>query len=672
MKKTLSKPSVKKSPAKKPDIAQLAINTIRFLSVDGVEKANSGHPGTPMALAPIAYVLWTKIMKYNPRNPQWHNRDRFVLSAGHASMLLYSMLHLSGYDMTLDDLRNFRQWESKTPGHPEYGYTIGAETTTGPLGQGISTAVGMAMAQEYLNTLLSGKGKRFFDYHIYGIASDGDMMEGVASEASSLAGHLKLGRMIFFYDANKITIDGTTDIAFTENVGKRYEAYGWHVQHIKDGNDLQAIEKAVKAAQKDPRPSIIITRTHIGFGSPNKVDSPEAHGAPLGAEEVKLTKQALGWPLEPTFHVPPEVYAHFAPLIARGDKLEKEWDKKEKPELFKRLAEGKLPQGWEKAIPEYTKEEKVATRKTSGEVINAIAKVLPELLGGSADLAASNNTNIKDGGLFSSVDTGRNIAFGVREHAMAAILNGLSLSNLLIPFGGTFFIFTDYMKGGMRLAALMKKRVIYVLTHDSIGLGEDGPTHQPIEQLAHLRALPNMTTIRPADANETAAAWKFAVEHTKGPVALVLTRQNLPVLTRAKYPSAGQVEKGAYILSEAKSGQPDVILIATGSEVALALQAQEKLQADGMDVRVVSMPSWELFEKQPPAYKESVLPSSVRARIAIEALSTMGWERYVGLEGRVIGMTSFGSSAPANVAFDRFGFNIQHVVQTAQELVVRK
>jgi transketolase len=661
-----------KTKTKKTDIAQLAIDTIRFLAVDAVEKANSGHPGTPMALAPIAYTLWTQVMKYNPKNPAWANRDRFVLSAGHASMLQYAMLHLAGYDVSLDDLRNFRQWESKTPGHPEYGYTPGVETTTGPLGQGISTAVGMAMGQKYLNQLLSPKGKPFFDYSIYGIASDGDIMEGVASEASSLAGHLGLGRLIFFYDDNRITIDGSTDISLTENVGKRYEAYGWHVQKLKDGNDLKAIEAAIKAAQKDPRPSLIITRTHIGFGSPNKQDTSEAHGAPLGAEEVKLTKQNMGWPLEPTFRVPPEVYAHFAPLVARGEALEKKWNERETSPLWKRLSEGKLPDGWEKAIPEYTKEDKVATRKTSGEVINALAKVLPELIGGSADLAASNNTNIKDGGLFTKESAGRNIAFGVREHAMSAILNGLTLSNALIPFGGTFFIFTDYMKGGMRIAGLLKKRVIYVLTHDSIGLGEDGPTHQPIEQLAHLRAMPNMTTLRPADANETAAAWKFAIEHTTGPVSLVLTRQNLPVLTKAKYPSAGQVEKGAYVLSDAASGEPDIILIATGSEVALALQAQEKLQKDGLETRVVSMPSWELFDKQPPSYRESVLPPSVRARVAIEALSTMGWERYVGLEGRVIGMTSFGSSAPANVAFDRFGFNVQHVVQTAQELVVRK
>lgn len=670
-----------KTKPKKQDISELAINTVRFLSVDGVEKANSGHPGTPMALAPIAYTLWTKFMKYNPRNPSWHNRDRFVLSAGHASMLLYSMLHLTGYDLTLEDLRNFRQWESKTPGHPEYGYTDGVETTTGPLGQGISTAVGMAMAQKYLNKILTPTGKPFFDYWIYGIASDGDLMEGISSEASSLAGHLGLGRLIFFFDNNHITIDGKTEIAFTENVGKRYEAYGWQVLHIKDGNDLKAIEAAVKAGQKDARPTLIITRTHIGFGSPNKVDSPDAHGAPLGAEEVKLTKEKMGWPQEPTFHVPPEVYKHFLPLVERGEKLEQKWNQQltqwisKNPEpaaLWKRLSEGKLPDGWEKAIPEFTKEEKVATRKASGEVINSLAKILPELLGGSADLATSNNTLIKDGGLFSKESAGRNIAFGVREHAMAAALNGLALSNLLIPFGGTFFIFTDYMKGGMRIAALMKKRVIYVLTHDSIGLGEDGPTHQPIEQLAHLRALPQMTVIRPADANETAAAWKVAVEHKDGPVALVLTRQNLPVLTKTKYPAVGQVEKGAYVLSEAASGKPDLILIGTGSEVSLALGAQEKLQKEGLEVRVVSMPSWELFEKQPPAYKEGVLPANVKARVAVEALSTLGWERYVGLDGRVIGMTSFGSSAPANVAFDRFNITVQRIVQSAQELVVKR
>ena len=621
------------------DVSLLAINTIRFLSVDAVEKANSGHPGTPMALAPTAYALYTQVMTHNPKNPTWANRDRFVLSAGHASMLLYSMLHLTGYDLSLDDLKNFRQWRSKTPGHPEYGHTPGVETTTGPLGQGIATAVGMAIGQRYLNGLFSGDGEKpLLDHRIYGIASDGDIMEGVASEASSLAGHLGLSSLIFFYDDNRITIEGSTELALTENVGDRYRAYNWNVLSVEDGNDVSAILAAVREAQRETaRPTLIVLRTHIGFGSPNKVDSHEAHGAALGAEEVKLTKANLGWPAEPTFHVPPEALTHFRECVDRGAAAEKDWQARfdawakanpEKATLWKRLADGKLPDGWEARLPDFQTEDKIATRAASGKVINALAPLMPELIGGSADLASSNNTMVKGAPSFSKSVAGRNLHFGVREHAMGAALNGMALSKMLVPYGGTFFIFTDYMKGALRIGALSKIRTIHVLTHDSIGLGEDGPTHQPIEQLAHFRAMPSVLTIRPADAVETAAAWKVALtDKEAGPVLLVLTRQNLPVLKKAKYPNAGQVEKGAYVLSDAKGGKPQVILIATGSEVALAVSAQEKLEAEGVATRVVSLPSWELFARQPKSYQDEVLPPSVKARVSIEALSTFGWER---------------------------------------------
>lgn len=657
-----------------------AINTIRFLAVDAVEKAKSGHPGMPMGMASPAYVLWTQFLRHNPKNPRWPNRDRFVLSAGHGSMLLYALLHLTGYDLSLDEIKNFRQWEGKTPGHPEYGHTVGVETTTGPLGQGFAAAVGMAIAQRYLNQLFPSKDQPLLDYRIYGIASDGDIMEGVGSEAASLAGHLGLGSLIFFYDDNRITIEGRTDLAISEDVAARFRAYNWLVQTISDANDRHVISASLKAAQEDPRPSLIIVQSHIGFGSPNKADSHEAHGAPLGEDEVKLTKQNLKWPQEPRFYIPPAILEHFRQAVPAGQALEQEWQKRfnawadqnpEPAKLWKRLSSEQLPEGWENHLPEFPEGEKLATRAASGKVINALAPLLPELIGGSADLAPSNNTAIKGSPSFSKETVGRNLHFGVREHAMAACLNGIALSDMLIPYGGTFLIFSDYMKGAMRIAALMKKRVIYVLTHDSIGLGEDGPTHQPIEQLAHLRATPHFTVIRPADALETAQAWKYALEHKTGPVALVLTRQNVPVFAKSKYPNAGLVEKGAYVLAEAQSGKARLLLIATGSEVSLALAAQAQLEQEGIGTRVVSMPSWEIFEQQTPSYKESVLPKSIKARVSIEALSVFGWERYVGQEGDIIGMTSFGHSAPGPVAMEKFGFNVENVVRRSKALIKR-
>ncbi len=634
-----------------------------------------------MGLAPVAYTLFREILKHNPKNPSWANRDRFILSAGHASMLLYASLYLSGYDVSLDDLKNFRQWGSKTPGHPEFRETPGVETTTGPLGQGISTAVGMAIAQRYLNSLFTPKEKPLLDYTMYGIASDGDMMEGISSEAASLAGHLGLGSLVFVYDCNRVTIDGHTDLSLTEDVEARYKAYHWHVQRVSDGNDIKAIANALRVAKAEvSKPSLIILDTHIGFGSPNKADSSESHGAPLGEEEVKLTKKNLGWPLEPAFLVPSDVSDHFKVVAENGKRWESEWQARfdawagKNPDAFhlwKRLEAGELPPDWEKKMPDFSKEEKMATRVASGHIINALAPILPELIGGSADLAGSNNTMIKGSPPFSKTQAGRNIYFGVREHAMGAVLNGLALTERLIPFGGTFLIFSDYMKGAIRIAALSKTRAIYIFTHDTIGLGEDGPTHQPIEQVAHLRAMPNILVLRPADAHETAAAWKVALRHKTGPVALILSRQALPVLSPSRYPKLGSVEKGAYVLSEAKSNPPNVILIATGSEVSLALKAQEKLSAEGIESRVVSMPSWELFEAQPQSYKDAVLPPAIKARVSIEALSSFGWDRYVGWDGVVIGMTTFGASAPTNVLMEKFGFTIDNIVAKTKALLNR-
>ena len=659
---------------------QLCINTIRTLAMDAVQKANSGHPGLPMGAAAMAYVLWTRFLRHHPTNPSWPNRDRFILSAGHGCMLLYSLLHLTGYDLPLDELKRFRQWGSRTPGHSEYGLTPGVETTTGPLGQGFGNGVGMAIAERFLANHFNRPGYRIVDHYVYAIVSDGDLMEGISSEAASLAGHLGLGKLIYLYDDNRITIDGSTSLAFTENVGQRFEAYGWHVQRV-DGNDLKEVEAALSAAQAaTERPSLIIARTHIAYGSPNKQDTAEAHGAPLGEEEIKLTKRALGWPLEPAFYIPDEALAHFREALQRGRAWEAQWQAQfdayaaAHPELaaeWRTVMNGRLPEGWADKIPTFTPGGgSMATREASGKVLNAIAPHLPTLIGGSADLTPSNNTYLKGYGDFQRDNVGaRNLHFGVREHAMGSILNGMALHGGVIPYGGTFLIFSDYMRPAIRLAALSHIHVIYVFTHDSIGLGEDGPTHEPIEHLASLRAMPNLTVIRPADANETAVAWRVALEHRGGPVALALTRQKLPVLDRTTLASADLLRRGAYVLTDAGNGQPDIILIATGSEVQLALEARQRLAARGIGARVVSMPSWELFEQQPDSYRDEVLPPSVTARLAIEAASPHGWHRYVGTMGAVIGMTRYGASAPYHVLMEQFGFTADNVTSRALALL---
>ncbi len=669
-------------PLEQSQLDQLCINTIRFLAVDGVQKANSGHPGMPMGAAPMAYVLWTRFMHYDPLKPHWPNRDRFVLSAGHGSMLLYSLLHLTGYDLPLSELQMFRQWGSKTPGHPEYGMVDGIETTTGPLGQGFGTGVGMAIAQKYLAAHFNRPDQEIVNYKIYAIVSDGDLMEGVASEAASLAGHLGLNNLIYLYDDNHISIEGSTHLAFTEDRGARFEAYGWLVQRLPDGNDLEAIDAAIRAAQAETeRPSIIMIRTHIGYGSPNKHDTAEAHGSALGEEEVKLTKENLGWPLEPKFYIPEDALSHFRKAIDRGEKAEAEWQtriakyREAHPDAaaeWDRFVKGELPEGWKSKLPTFSSAEKpMATRQASGKVLNAISPSLPTLLGGSADLAPSTNTLIKGEGDFSRGNYGaRNFHFGVREHGMGTILNGMALSGL-IPYGATFFIFSDYLRPALRLAALMEVHSIFVFTHDSIFLGEDGPTHQPIEHLAALRAIPHLSLIRPADANETVVAWRVAIEHQGGPVALCLTRQGLPIIDRNKYGAAEGLTKGAYVLADAQGRTPEIILIASGSEVAPALEAHQKLIAEGVAARLVSIPSWDLFEKQPQSYRDQVLPPSVTTRLAIEAASPFGWERYVGTKGDVIGMRRFGASAPAKALAEGFGFTGANIVLRAHELLGR-
>ena len=659
---------------------ELCINTIRFLSVDAVQQANSGHPGMPMGAAPMAYVLWTKFLRHSPRNPGWPDRDRFVLSAGHGSMLIYSLLHLSGYDLSLDDLKNFRQWGSKTPGHPEYGDTPGVETTTGPLGQGLATGVGMAIAERHLAATFNKSDQDIVNHYTYGIVSDGDLMEGISHEAASLAGHLKLGKLIYLYDDNHISIEGKTDIAFTENRLQRFEAYGWHVMQVDDGNDLKAIEDALTAAQDETdRPSLIAVKTSIGFGSPNRQDTAKAHGEPLGDEERKLTKENLGWPLEPTFHVPEDALNHFRKSVDKGLELEKQWTDSFKNylglypdmgQMFEKQLKGELPQGWDKDIPVFPTDPKgKATRVISGLVLNAIAKNVPALMGGSADLAPSNKTWIDNEENFQagSYDQ-RNIHFGVREFGMTAVLNGMALHGGFIPYGGTFLIFSDYMRPAIRLAALMKQHTIYVLTHDSIGLGEDGPTHQPIEHLASLRSMPNVTVLRPADANETAEAWKFAIKSNKGPTVLALTRQSLPTLDRTVFGPAELLHRGAYVLKDV-DGTPDALILASGSEVKLALEAAETLAQDGVAARVVSMPSWELFDDQTQEYKNSVLPANVKARVSIEAGATQGWHKYLGMNGKAIGLDHFGASAPINDLFTNFGITADSVVQAVKSLV---
>lgn len=651
--------------------------------MDAVEKAKSGHPGLPMGAAPMAYVLWKRFLRHNPRNPRWPNRDRFILSAGHGCMLLYSLLYLTGYDLTLEDIQQFRQWGSKTPGHPEHRLVEGIETTTGPLGQGFGNGVGMGIAQKYLAAYFNRPGHEILDYKIYALVSDGDLMEGVASEAASLAGHLRLSNLIYIYDDNHISIEGSTDLAFTEDRAKRFEAYGWFVQKLPDGNDLEAVDRAIRAAQAEKdRPSIIMCRTHIGYGSPNKQDTAEAHGSPLGAEEVKLTKQNLGWPSEPPFYVPEEALSNFRQAPEKGAQLEAAWEgrmaayRQAYPDLaqeFERFVRGKLPSGWQSKLPVFKPSDgPLATRQASGKTLNAIAGSLPFLIGGAADLAPSTDTMIKGAEEFEPGHyNGRNFHFGVREHGMGAILNGMALSGL-IPYGATFLIFSDYCRPSIRLAALMEAHSIFVFTHDSIFLGEDGPTHQPIEHLPALRAIPNLSLIRPADANETAIAWRVAIEHQGGPVALALTRQKLPVIDRARYASAEGLARGAYILAGSSEETPEVILIASGSEVALALAAYESLVKENVKARVVSMPSWDIFEKQPQAYRDEVLPPKVTARLAIEAAAPFGWERYVGSRGAVIGMTRFGASAPYQVLAEKFGFTPEHVVERAREIMNSK
>jgi transketolase len=659
---------------------ELCINTIRFLSAEGVEKANSGHPGTPMALAPLAYTLWTKHLKHNPSNPKWPDRDRFVLSCGHASMLIYSMLHLTGYNLSLEDLKNFRQWNSKTPGHPEYKHTEGIETTTGPLGQGIANAVGFAMAETMLAKKFNKPGFELVNHNTYAVVSDGDLMEGISHESASIAGHLKLGKLIVFYDDNTITIDGHTDLAFSENIKMRFESYGWHVQTVDDGDsDIEAISRSTDQAKKQKdKPSLIIVKTTIAFGSPNKQNTSGAHGSPLGEDEIKLAKKKLGWPYDKSFFVPEEAKKVFNKCSENGKNSEKEWNSlfNKYKQKFSSLAKewdlynsGKLPSGWEKSLPSFDPGEKaIATRKASGKVLNAIAGKIPNLVGGSADLHPSTNTYLDDFKSYSTKDRdGRNFHYGIREHAMGAIQNGLTLHGQFIPLCSTFLVFSDYMRPPIRLAALMGIRSIFVYTHDSIGVGEDGPTHQPIEQIAALRAIPNNVVLRPADANETRAAWKVALERNDGPSCIILTRQSLPTLHGAVKNIDAKVFKGAYILEETDPN-PDIILIATGSEVQWAVEAKKVLEKE-VSARVVSMPSWELFEKQDTKYKEKILPSKVKARLSIEAGISQGWHKYIGSEGKVISIEKFGASAPGDIVMEKYGFSTKNVVKQAELLL---
>ncbi len=677
------------------DLDQQCINTLRFLSVDMIQKAHSGHPGLPLDAAPMAYVLWTRHMKYHPADPHWADRDRFVLSAGHGSALLYSLLHVAGYDVSLDDIKQFRQWGSKTAGHPEYGHTPGVEVTTGPLGQGLANAVGMAIGEAQLAATYNRDGHTVIDHRTWAIVSDGDLMEGVASEAASLAGHLKLGKLVCLYDDNYVTLSASTDITFCEDRAKRFEAYGWQTIKVADGNDVAALDAALAEAVADTtRPSLILVRTHIGYGSP-KQGSFKAHGSPLGAEDVKATKQKLGWPLEPDFLVPEPALQHFREAQARGEQAQAVWNSRldgyakaypEHAAELRRRLRGELPDGWDADIPGFEADPKgLATREAGGKIMNAIAPKLVALFGGSADLDSSTFTNLEGFGDFNPAaskgadkqgsdaagwsDAGRNLHFGVREHAMGAIVNGLAVHGGFIPYGSTFLIFSDYMRPAIRLAALMGVHVIHVFTHDSIALGEDGPTHQPIEQLASLRAIPNLTLIRPADANETAVAWKVAVETRQRPVLLALTRQKLPTLDRQQHASAEGLRKGAYNLREAEDGKPKLILIASGSEVGLILAAADKLEADGVAVRCVSMPSWDLFEAQPQSYRDVVLPPEVTARLAVEMGVTQGWRRYVGEHGDVLGIDHFGASAPAEVLQREFGFTVENVVKRAKALL---
>ncbi len=676
---------------------QQCVNTLRFLSIDAIQKAASGHPGLPLGAAPMAYALWTRFLKHSPRNPNWFNRDRFVLSAGHGSMLLYSLLYVCGYSVSLELIEQFRQWGSSTPGHPERGHTPGVEVTTGPLGQGFGNAVGMAVAEANLAARYNRDDFTIIDHHTYAIVSDGDLMEGVASEAASLAGHLQLGKLICLYDDNSITLSASTDITFTEDRALRFAAYGWHTQTVEDGNDLTPITRALDAARSNTeQPSLILVRTHLGYGSPNKQDTYKAHGSPLGADEVLLTKQNLGWPTEPTFFVPEAALTHFREAVERGKRLEEIWHTQldnyaaafpEAAQELQHLIDAKLPNGWDVDIPVFPADEKgMATRVASGQVMNAIAPHLPALIGGSADLDPSTHTALKGMGDFEAPGieahdrqgsqgggwryAGRNLHFGVREHAMGAIINGLAAHGGTIPFGATFLIFSDYLRPPMRLAALMGLHVVYVFTHDSIAVGEDGPTHQPVEQLASLRAIPNLRLIRPADANETAVAWRVAVETTDHPVVLVLTRQDLPTLDRKQFASAEGLRQGAYVLIDAPDGKPDLILIASGSEVGLIIAASRQLATEHISTRIVSMPSWDLFDAQPLDYRNTVLPPSIKLRLAVEAGASQGWHRYVGDAGDVIGIDRYGASACFEVMMKEYGFTVHNVCARARSLLL--
>ncbi len=661
-------------------LQEKAINTIRFLSADGVQRANSGHPGLPMGAAAMAYTIWTRHLRFNPRNPKWFNRDRFVLSGGHGSMLLYSLLHLFRYDVSLDDLMRFRQIDSITPGHPELGLTPGVEITTGPLGQGFANGVGMAIAEAQLAAQYNRPGLDIIDHYIFAIVTDGDLMEGVASEAASFAGHQKLRKLIYLYDDNKITIDGSTDLAFTENRKARFDAYGWHTLVVEDGNDVDKIDAAIQSAKEDPRPSLILCKTHIGYGLPTRQDTAKAHGEPPGVEELKAAKEKLNWPLEPEFYIPEDAKQFFQEYLDKGRALERAWEDKrdryskefpnEAGELERRI-KGALPEDWDKTLPDFAADQKgIATRVASGKAINALAEVLPELTGGSADLAPSNNTWIQSSQAFQTeMPAGRNFHFGVREHGMAAIINGMATHGGLIPYGATFLVFSDYMRGAMRVAALSHIPSIWVFTHDSIGLGEDGPTHQPVEHITALRAIPNLSVIRPCDANETVEAWKAAIQNRHNPTAILLTRQACPVFDRKQTANAKLLQRGAYVLKDMGNNKPEIILIASGSEVSLILNAGEVLMAQGITARVVSFPSWDLFEKMDPNYKDSVFTKDIKARIAVEAGIGLGWEKYVGDSGKIICMQGFGASAPYQTLMNRFGFTVDNIVSTAMQLL---
>ena len=663
------------------DIKQLAIDAIRVLSMDAVQQANSGHPGTPMALAPVGYVLFHKHLRHNPSDPLWLDRDRFVLSIGHASMLIYSLLYLSGYDLSDEDIRNFRQWESPTAGHPEYGHAPGIETTTGPLGQGVANSVGLALAERWLAKRYNRPGHEVVDHFTYALCSDGDMMEGVSHEAAAIAGHQKLGKLIWIFDDNRITIDGGTELSSTTDQAKRFEAYGWHVTHVSDGNDLEEIDRAIiEAKRESERPTLIVLRTTIGYGSPGKAGTSAAHGAPLGQDEIIKTKENLGYPSLEPFHVENSTREHWAACLENGRKLQEDWQKRfslyqeQAPDFaaeFLQVMSGELPEDWDENVPNLTAaENEDATRGWSGKVLQGVASRLPNLIGGSADLAGSNKTTINGAdNLLSSSPGGRNIHYGIREHAMASIMNGMALHGGIRPFGGTFLIFSDYMRPAIRLAALMGQSVIYVFTHDSIGLGEDGPTHQPVEQLAALRAMPNLCDLRPGDAAETEIAWRVAIERTEGPSFLALTRQKVVLLDRRGILTGAEgLRRGGYVLVEAASGTPEVILIASGSELGIILEARERLEAEGTPTRVVSLPSWYLFGRQEKSYRDSVLPPEISKKVSVEAASTFGWTRWVGASGSSLGLDHFGASAPSDILFEKFGFAVEDVVKAARNV----